>query len=306
MHKLIFSFFLVGLISGCASLEKARDRAVGHLDEKTAKVSEASKNMNKQEATPEQEAKIGRESAAMLLGASPLVQSKEVLQYVNAIGGWIALQTGHPGINWRFGVLNSPGVNAFAAPDGYIFLTRGLFSRLRNESELAGVLAHEIAHVIKRHYIIALKKKDESGALANLASAAVEVVGIKGDAVSPVFNLAQNIYSSGLDKADEYEADALGMIYAARAGYEPFGLPRVLAMYAENSGGEGFELMFATHPSPQDRLKEISKSVGDKLNLYEKTGLNDNPQFQKISSLLANEKGNSSSVPAKLKRKEVQ
>lgn len=272
---------LVFLLGGCAFLERTQAK----LDERTAKVAEAQANLKKEEATPEQEVQIGRESASMLLGAAPLVQNKEMMQYINSLGAWIALQTGRTDINWRFGILNSPNVNAFAAPDGYIFVTKGLLRKLNNEAELAGVIAHEIGHVIKRHYIIALKKKDEVGALGKLASATVEVVGIKGAAVTPMFNLAQNMYSSGLDKTDEYEADRLGVVYAARAGYDPYGLPRVLSAYAGNAGGEGYELLFSTHPKPQDRLAELGKVMGNKFVAYESTGLTDSTAFQKVVQL---------------------
>lgn len=278
MKQLILYLALSLLLGGCASFQ-------AKLDERTAKVADAQANLKKEEATPEQEVQIGRESASMLLGAAPLVQSKEMMQYINSLGTWIAQQTGRPDINWRFGILNSPNVNAFAAPDGYIFVTKGLIRRLNNEAELAGVIAHEIGHVIKRHYIVALRKKDEAGALGKLASATVEVVGIKGTAVTPMFNLAQNMYSSGLDKTDEYEADRLGVVYAARAGYDPYGLPRVLSVYAANSGGEGFELLFSTHPSPQDRLTELGKAMGNKFVAYESTGLNDSTTFKTIVTL---------------------
>ena len=230
--KLTILYLIIAVCSAAVPLSNAP--RPGSM-QRTAKVSEAQANLKKDEATPEQEVQIGHESASMLLGAAPLVQNKEMMQYINSLGMWIALQSGRPDINWRFGILNSPNVNAFAAPDGYIFVTKGLLRRLNNEAELAGVIAHEIGHVIKRHYIVALRKKDESGALGKLASVTVEVVGIKGTAITPMFNLAQNMYSSGLDKTDEYEADRLGVVYAARAGYDPYGLPRVLSNYAANA-----------------------------------------------------------------------
>jgi predicted Zn-dependent protease len=93
------------------------------------------------------------------------------------------------------------------------------------------------------------------------------------------------MYSSGLDKTDEYEADRLGVVYAARAGYDPYGLPRVLSAYAANAGGEGYELLFSTHPKPQDRLAELGKVMGNKFVAYETTGLADSSSFQQIVQL---------------------
>lgn len=284
MKSLIIATSLVLLLSGCVTMDRVQKR----MDGKLLNVAEASKNLAKEEATPEEEAKIGRESASMLLGASPLIQNKELLRYINQIGGWIAQQTERPEVNWRFGILDTNNVNAFAAPDGYVFVTRGLLLRLNDEAELAGILAHEIAHVIKRHYVIAMKKRDEMGAIGNLFSATVQVVGVPGSAVTPVFNLAQNMYSAGLDKSDEYEADRLGILYATRAGYDPYGLARVLSMYAANADGQGFELLFSTHPSPQDRLAAMETFMGKKLAAFETTGVSNAPQFKKLQALASN------------------
>ena len=279
MKKTIACLAVLGLLGGCADLQR------GALNPDTLRAAgEAVGTLAKSDATPEQEAQIGRESASMLLGAAPLVQDKEILQYVNALGSWIARQTGRNDINWRFGVINSSNVNAFAAPDGYILITKGLLRQLNNEAELAGVIAHELTHVTKRHYLIAMKKKDTLGAFAKVGESTVAKSGIRGGdmAATPMFNLAQNMYSSGLDKGDEYEADRMGIVYATRAGYDPYGLPRVLAMYAANTGAPGFDLLFSTHPSPQDRMAELNKAVGDKLAAYEANSVVDNPAFAKI------------------------
>lgn len=281
MKKIIACLAAIGLLSGCNLEQAMRDpntlKAVG--DTATA--------MSKKEASPEEEAQIGRESASMLLGARPLVKNAEMMRYINSMGSWIAKQTGRNDITWRFGVIDSPNVNAFAAPDGYIFVTNGLLAQLDNESELAGVIAHEIAHVVKRHYIIAMKKKDTAGAFGNLAATAVKSSGrgYGAEAATPMFNLAQNMYSSGLDKGDEYEADRLGVVYATRAGYDPYGLPRVLNMYAANAGGEGFELLISTHPTPQDRLSKLADAMGEKFAAYEANGVVDSKAFKQISAL---------------------
>ena len=279
MKKIIVCLSAIGLLSGCNLEQAMRDPNVWKAAGDTATA------LTKQ-TSPDEEAQIGHEAASMLLGAGPLVDNPEMMQYINSMGGWIAKQTGRSDINWRFGVLNSPSVNAYAAPDGYIFVTRGLLARLNNESELAGVLGHEIAHVVKRHYVIAMKKKDTTGAFANLGAVAIKSSnsGYGAAAVTPAFNLAQNMYSSGLDKSDEYEADRLGVVYATRAGYDPYGLPRVIAMYASKAGGSDFELLFSTHPSPQDRLSRLDDAMGEKFASYEAKGLTDSSTFKRISA----------------------
>ncbi len=284
MKKIIVCLAAIGLLSGCNLEQAMRDPNVWKAAGETATAA------SKAEASPEEEAQIGRESASMLLGARPLVKNAEMMQYINSMGSWIAKQTGRNDITWRFGIIDSPNVNAFAAPDGYIFVTNGLLAQLNNESELAGVIAHEIAHVIKRHYVIAMKKKDTAGAFGNLAATAIKSSnrGYASEAVTPMFNLAQNMYSSGLDKGDEFEADRLGVTYATRAGYDPYGLPRVLNMYAANAGSEGLDLLISTHPSPQERLSKLGEAMGEKFAAYEANGVVDSKAFKRISTLARN------------------
>lgn len=101
---------------------------------------------------------IGREIAGRVLGAAPLVADDALQAYVNRVGRWIAQQSERPNLPWRFGVIESANINAFAAPGGAVLVTRGLFELLQNESQLAGVLAHEISHIVKRHHVQVMQK----------------------------------------------------------------------------------------------------------------------------------------------------
>lgn len=231
--------------------------------------------------TPEEERYMGRESAAMLLGAAPLLRDEALQNYVNRVGQRVAAQTGRSDIEWHFGILDTPNVNAFAAPAGYVLITRGLLGRLHNEAELGGVLGHEIAHVVEHHHAEAMQKKERSGALANMVADATNGKDSKL-VTGALSNLAKGLYASGLDKGDEYDADRLGVVFATRAGYNPYGLPRVIHMYAGAAGEGGFELLFSTHPSPADRLAALDKAMGDRLDRFEATGLNDTPVFRKL------------------------
>src|ERR1039457_3113874 len=99
-----------------------------------------------------EEIEIGNGIAANLLGASSLLDDSRAQQYVNQVGRWLSLQTERPDLPWKFGILESTDINAFSIPGGTIFITHGLLQKLNNESELAGVLAHEIVHVLRKHH----------------------------------------------------------------------------------------------------------------------------------------------------------
>lgn len=214
--------------------------------------------------SPQEEARIGKQIAGDLLGAVPLVRDDKLQRYVNLVGNWVALQSGRKDVTWHFGVLDTEDINAFAAPGGYIFVTKGLYRRLNNEAELAGVLAHEIAHVTKKHHLKVLKQSSLIGALGQAASSKVQ------DSDPAVQNLIGNgaeIMARGLDKSAEYEADRVGIVFAARAGYTPWGLPDVLQDMAGLPAKDSrTSLLYKTHPHPADRLAALGEAVGERLD----------------------------------------
>lgn len=213
---------------------------------------------------PEEETRIGRQIAGNLLGAVPLVRDDKLQRYVNLVGDWVALQSGRKDITWHFGVLDTEDINAFAAPGGYIFVTKGLYRRLNNEAELAGVLAHEIAHVTLKHHLKVLKQSSLIGALGQAASNKVK------DSDQVVQNLIGNgaeIMARGLDKNAEFEADRVGIVFAARSGYDPWGLPEVLQDLAGLPAKDSrTSLLYKTHPLPADRLAQLGEAVGGRLD----------------------------------------
>lgn len=214
--------------------------------------------------SPEEETRIGKQIAGNLLGAVPLVRDDKLQRYVNLVGNWVALQSGRKDVTWHFGVLDTEDINAFAAPGGYIFVTKGLYQRLNNEAELAGVLAHEIAHVTLKHHLKVLKQSSLIGALGQAASNKVK------DSDQVVQNLIGNgaeIMARGLDKNAEFEADRVGIVFAARAGYDPWGLPEVLQDLAGLPAKDSrTSLLYKTHPHPADRLAELGEAVGSRLD----------------------------------------
>jgi len=205
--------------------------------------------------------------AARLLGAAPLVDDPRLQRYVNHVGRWLAVQTERPDLPWQFGVLDSPNVNAFAVPGGTIFITRGLLERMRNEAELAGVLGHEIVHVLKKHHLKAIQKGAQSSLAGDAMSMALR--DRAGPARDKLIAFGTEMYSRGLDKGDELEADRLGIVIAARGGYDAYGLPSVLqTLQAMSAQDSAIALMFKTHPAPGARLDSLSETMQPVLDTY--------------------------------------
>ena len=231
-------------------------------------ISIAKKTQDLKPVDEKAEFEIGSGVAANLLGAAPLVKDEKLQAYVNRLGWWLALQTERPDIPWHFGVLESDGINAFAAPGGYVFITKGLLLRLRSEAELAGVLSHEISHVLKKHHLMAIQKGAQTGLLADVASMAVEG-NQNSELAQKAIGAGTELYSRGLDKDDEFEADRMGVVIAARAGYDPYGLPAVLqTLESMNADDSNLALMFKTHPAPQKRLELLDAAMTGSLEKY--------------------------------------
>jgi predicted Zn-dependent protease len=213
------------------------------------------------------EIEVGRQLASVLLGSKPLHPDQALQRYVNRLGRWISLQSDRPQLPWTFGVLDDAGFNAFAAPGGYIFVTKGLVDRV-DEAELAGILSHEVTHVTAKHHLKALAAKARSGLAAQLLAS--QLRNNVGGAISgQMLALGRNLYSSGLDQSDEYAADREGVALAARAGFDPYGLPSVLQQLRTAAPDNPlFSLTLSTHPPAQQRLEQLEVSMGSRLDAF--------------------------------------
>jgi predicted Zn-dependent protease len=238
------------------------------------KIQEATK-----EYTVEEEVALGEGIAAGFLGAIRLHPDERLQRYVNRIGRWLALQSERPDLPWTFGVIDTEVINAFAMPGGTVVVSHGLVKRLANESELAGVLAHEIAHVLKKHQLSAIQSDAGWSAAATGAKAVAadrigrsggDVLGLKSQLANAGVDLVKDgLFLRPLDRSMEYEADRVGVVIAARGGYDPYGLVAVLTMLAQVKPEEsGASITFSTHPSPADRLAELEKVVPRALEQY--------------------------------------
>ncbi|MFH2046023.1 MAG: M48 family metalloprotease [Pseudomonadota bacterium] len=229
----------------------------------TAK-SESKPAFNLLSPSRQEEIQIGRQITGNLLGAAPLVNDAELQNYVNKVGRWVANQGERADLPWHFGVIESEDINAFAAPGGYVVITKGLYRKLENEAQLAGVLSHEIAHVIRSHHLKILQKTQ----LLNFGSDLLgKQLGRDNQVIQKLIGSGAEVCARSLDKSAEFEADRMGVVLSTRAGYEPFGLPEVLQAIGQTGRDESrVALLFTTHPHPDDRLTKLDDAIGNRLD----------------------------------------
>lgn len=251
--KLLSLMTAAVVLSGWTGV-KAKDVKWGKVIKGVAKTASAVKGINE-----EDEIKIGRAAAAALCDRYGLVTEKTSLRYMNLVGKAVARRSERPGLTYRFGILDTNEVNAFAAPGGYVFVTKGLLRSVRNESELAGILAHEISHVTCKHVIKEIQKSKLIGAGLDFASAVAknpEVLERAGD-------LSVKVLMKGLSRKDEYEADREGTALVWKVGYDPRGLKRVIERMGKKQARKVkiFSRIGKTHPPASQRVKRIGKQL---------------------------------------------
>lgn len=260
------------LASDCALAQFDFGRIINKTLETGKKLAEANRDF-----TTEEEIELGNGVTAGFLGATKLHPDQNLQRYVNRVGKWVALHSERADLPWNFGVINEESINAFAMPGGSVLVSHGLVKRLQNESELAGVLAHEIAHVLKKHQLAAIQSSLNSEVLAGFGKeAAGRAIGRRGDvmglgskaAEAGVDALKNGIFLKPLDRSMEYDADRMAVVIAARSGYDPYGLVAVMQMLAQTKGDDSGTSIFDTHPSPTDRLAELESFVPSVLERY--------------------------------------
>ena len=210
------------------------------------------------QVTDAEEAQLGTAVSERIRIRYGVVQDEAVHRYIALVGTALAQASTRPTLPWTFIVLDTDGVNAFAAPGGYVHITRGALALLQTEAELAGVLGHEIVHVLRKHHLKAIQKGAQTALAGDAMSMALRERG--GAARDKLIALGTEMYSRGLDKSDELEADRLGVVIAARGGYDSYGLPSVLqTLQAMNAEDSALALMFKTHPTPAERLDTLGQ-----------------------------------------------
>jgi predicted Zn-dependent protease len=237
-----FSFFLLLGLTACATTAELEP------DTRTQELKD--------------EIRVGREIASRIIGQYGLIpgeESHEVTEYVNLVGASLVPHSGRPEVSYRFAVLNTEEINAFAAPGGYLFVTYGLLKVIQNEDELAGVLGHEIAHITERHLNreVLPKRQVEAGEIFTrmLSRGSSDLAFSMTRMVQAGLEI---LLEKGLGPEREHEADLGGVIYASAAGYEPRALGSLLSRL-EKRASEG--RLPKTHPPFPERIAKLSATT---------------------------------------------
>ena len=219
-----------------------------------------------------QEVQTGRQEDAKVRQEYGVYDNKALQQYVNEVGQQLAKNSHRPNLQYNFLVVDSPEINAFALPGGYVYITRGILAYLNSEAELAGVLGHEIGHVTARHSVQQISASTAAGVGAALLQ--IFVPGLRNQAGDSVINLLGNVILSGYGREHELEADRLGAQYLARTGYDPQAMIRIISALknqelfdAETAKSESREPrsyhgVFASHPDADTRLQQVVGEAG--------------------------------------------
>lgn len=222
--------------------------------------------------TEQQELALGRRADQDVKKQYALYDINRLQEYVSEVGQRLARNSHRSGLEYRFTVLDSPEINAFALPGGHIYITRGILAYLNSEAELAAVLGHEIGHVTARHSVRQISAAQGADILVNILGAVSPAMRSSG--VQNITGLLGNVLLAGYGREHELEADRLGAEYLARSGYDPQAMIRVIGVLknqelhdAELARKEGREArayhgVFATHPDNDARLKETVGAAG--------------------------------------------
>jgi len=206
-----------------------------------------------------EELAIGQQADAEIRREMGVYDDQEVQRYVSDVGLRLARQSHRPNLPWTFTVVDSPAINAFAVPGGYVYLTRGILPYLDDESELAGVLGHEIGHITARHAAQQYSRQVGGGIGLVLLSIFVPQAAPFQDLSSMGLGVLFLKYS----RDDELESDRLGVEYAASAGWDPTGVPRFLSTLnrVSETSEPGVPNWLSTHPAPASRVDEAQPAV---------------------------------------------
>jgi len=235
----------------------------------------------------QQEIQLGADYSRQVNAQLPLVTDPEVVRYVNVLGDSLARVADDRNLDWRFFIVDSPEVNAFAIPGGFVYVNRGLIERTTSMNQLAGVLGHEIGHVVRRHSVKQMQK-GQGLSMGMLLGCILTPICTNGGDVA--VGMAGNLAMASFSRSDEAESDQEGIKYTMRAGIDPRGIPemfRLLIKERNERPSGGVDSWFRTHPMEEDRVQATERTIAQ----FNRTQLDrltrDTPRYEQFKARLA-------------------
>jgi len=209
----------------------------------------------------QQEVQMGTEYAQQINAQLPIVKDPEVVRYINVLGDSIAKLADARNLDWQFFVVNAPEVNAFAVPGGFVYVNRGLIDRAQKMDQLAGVLGHEIGHVVLRHSVKQMEQMQGANVGVTLACVLTSVC--NNQATAAAINLGGNALFAKFSRDDEAQADQEGVKNTVRAGIDPRGIPEMFQILLDERqrSPSTVSSWFATHPLEEDRIQATQAQI---------------------------------------------
>lgn len=211
----------------------------------------------------QQEVEMGQQEAQQVSAQLPMLQDAEINNYVNELGNRIAKLTPRSDLEWHFAVVNTNVVNAFALPGGYVYVNRGILEHASSMDELAGVMGHEIEHVVLRHSVKQMEQQQGANIGLSIACALTNVC--ESQVTQAVVNVGATAVFAKFSREDEVQADDGGFQNVMRAGISPRGMltffQKLLSEEQSQGGSGSVAPWFSDHPGTEDRIADIQRML---------------------------------------------
>ena len=209
----------------------------------------------------DEEVAIGRQNAESINAKLPIIRDPAVAEYVQQLGMSIAQTTERANLDWRFFVVDSREVNAFALPGGFIYVNRGLIERAQHLDELAGAIGHEIGHVVRRHSVQQMEKGTKANVAVGLTCTLTRLC--ESDVARTAIQVGGTALFARYSRQDEAEADSEAVVNVMKVGIDPQGIPALFERLLEErrTAPLRIQAFFASHPLEEDRIRATQRAI---------------------------------------------
>jgi len=236
----------------------------------------------------QQEVALGVQNSQQLQKQLPIVQDQAISDYINSLGSSMAKLTPRSSLDWHFYVVNTDVVNAFAVPGGFIYVNRGVIEHADKMDELAGVIGHEIGHVVLRHSVKQMQQMQTAN--VGVALGCILTRACQDSTTQTVINTGAGLAFAKFSRDDEQQADDQGVLNTTRAGISPEGLltffQKLLALGGPGAAS-GIAVWFQDHPGTQDRIADVQRQIKALPPAKLRTLRTDDPAFQAFKARVA-------------------